>query len=264
MKLFLSLVFAIAANFLFSQSFLTKQLDHFFPNRKSKQIERLNARVDSLERSNDSLTLSVNNAAEKIVHHKKEIINLKTDLFNEKENSKGAQDLLQSEVAELLDSINKISFTLVTCTEESNPGANAAAPIITNRCTWRFYQIIEKGTPDYKGRYNWNTEIFSTKSGSVVKVNNADLFKSEKLAELEAKVNARFEEDFQSFKAGTPGCFYAKKNFTPVTISQMRLAFNDNSEIIFEADFGLTDNCYAVSATSTGFKIAELRDFFSE
>jgi hypothetical protein len=264
MKLLLSFVFAIVANLLFSQSFLTKQLDHFFPNRKSKQIERLNTRVDSLQRSNDSLTLSVNNAAEKIVHLKKEIITLKTDLFNEKENSKGTQDQLQSEVAELLDSINKISFTLVTCTEESNPGANAAAPIITNRCTWRFYQIIEKGTPDYKGRYNWNTEIFSTKSGSAIKVSNTDLFKAEKLTELEAKVNARFEEDFQSFKAGTPGCFYTKKTFTPFTISQMRLAFNDNSEIIFEADFGLTDNCYAVSATSTGFKISELREFFSE
>ncbi len=264
MKLLLSLAFALIANLLFSQSFLSKQLDHFFPNRKSKQIEKLSSQVDSLQRSNDSLTVSVINAAEKIVHHKKEIINLKTDLFNEKENTKTAQNQLQSEVAELLDSINKISFTLVTCTEENTSVIAPAAPVITNRCNWRCYQIIEKGTPDLNGRYIWSTEIFSTKSNASLKISNAELFKTDKLAELEAKVNARFKEDFLSFKAVTQGCFYNKKSFIPVSINEMRLAFNDNSEIIFEADFGLTDNCYAVSATSTGFKIAELREFFSE
>jgi hypothetical protein len=264
MKGIISLAFYFSLSSLSAQDFFEKQLDHFFPNRKSKQIERLNVKNDSLKRANDSLSISVTTAAEKIVHLKKEVINLKTDLFNEKENSKTVKEQLEIEVSELLDSITKINFTLVTCSEETAPGITSSAPIIINRCNWRHYQFIEKGVADNKGRYSWETEIFSVKSGAPVKINNTDLFKTEKIAELEARINKRFEEDYNSFKASSPGCFYNKKNYTAFNLSQMRLALNDNSEIIFEADFGLADTCFPISSSSTGFKIDELRESLKE
>jgi len=264
MKGILSLFFCIALQSLSAQNFFEKQLDHFFPNRKGKQIERLTFKNDSLQRANDSLALSVTTAAEKIVHLKKDIINLKTDIFNEKESSKSTKEQLENEVSELLDSITKINFTLVTCTEETAPGITSSVPIIINKCTWRHYQVIEKGVADNKGRYSWGTEIFSLKTGSPLKITNADLFKADKVAELETKVNARFEEDYNSFKSSSPGCFYNKKSFTSFNLSQMRIAFNDNSEILFEVDFGLADTCYPISFSSTGFKLNELKDFFKE
>ena len=264
MKGIISLAFCFALTSLTAQNFFVKQLDHFLPNRKSKQIERLTIKNDSLQRANDSLTLSVTTAAEKIVHLKKEVINLKTDVYNEKESSKSVKEQLETEVSELLDSITKINFTLVTCTEETAPGITSSAPIIINRCNWRHFQIVEKGNADNKGRYTWSTEIFSLKSGTPVKINNTDLFKAEKTAELEAKINARFEEDYNSFKASSPGCFYNKKSYTAFTLSQMRIALNDNSEILFEADFGLADTCFPISSSSTGFKINELKEFLRE
>jgi TolA-binding protein len=264
MKGIISLAFCFALTSLTAQNFFVKQLDHFFPNRKSKQIERLTVKNDSLQRANDSLAMSVTTAAEKIVHLKKEVINLKTDVFNEKETSKTVKEQLEDEVSELLDSITKINFTLVTCTEESAPGITSSAPIIINRCTWRHYQVVEKGVADTKGRYTWGTELFNLKSGTAVKITNNDLFKPEKTAELESKINARFEEDYNAFKASSPGCFYNKKSYAPFTLSQMRIALNDNSEIIFEADFGLADTCFPISSSSTGFKINELREFLKE
>lgn len=83
-------------------------------------------------------------------------------------------------------------------------------------------------------------------------------------AGLEAKINARFKEDFNSFKASSPGCFYNKKSYTAFTLSQMRIALNDNSEFLFEADFGLADTCFPISSSSTGFKINELKKFLKD
>ncbi len=263
MKGVISLSFCLLINWCAAQNFFEKQLDQFFPNRKIKQIERLTSINDSLYRANDSLTLSVTAAAEKIVHFKNDIIDLKTTVFKEKENAKTTREQLEIEIAELLDSIARINFTLVTCSEEITQGMNSAAPIIMNKCFWRYFIIQEMGVADAKGRYSWSTEIFNLKSGSPLKILNSDLFKLDKIDELEAKINARFEEDYNSFKAGSPGCFYNKKGYTPYTLAQMRIALNDNSEIIFEADFGLVDNCFTVSSTSTGFKIGELREFFS-
>jgi hypothetical protein len=264
MKKIISLIFYFSLSSLSAQDFFTKQLDQFFPNRKSKQIERLNIKNDSLQRAIDSLSISLTTASEKIAHLKKEVINLKTDLYNEKENSKSTKEQLEDEVSELLDSITKINFTVVTCSEETSPGITSSAPLIINKCNWRQHQIVEKGVADNKGRYAWSTEIFNLKSGTPFKITNLDLFKPEKIAELEAKINARFEEDYNSFKASSPGCFYNKKNFVPFNISQMRLALNDNSEIIFEVDFGLAESCFPISSSSTGFKINELRDFLKE
>jgi hypothetical protein len=41
------------------------------------------------------------------------------------------------------------------------------------------------------------------------------------------------------------------------------MALNDNSEIIFEVDFELSENCYSVGSSSTGFKISELAGYFA-
>jgi hypothetical protein len=260
----LILVFTILVLSCFTvhgQNFFEKQLDHFFPNRKSKQIERLEAKTDSLKRANDSLSASVNVAAEKIVHLKKEIIALKGDVFSEKESARATRTQLEKEVSELLDSISRINYTLITCSEEIQSSNNNAPPVVINTCLWRTYKFIEKGTPDSKGRYLWSTEIFDIKTSAASKLSNVDLFKAEKIAELEKMINQRFEEDYTSFKSGSPGCFYNKKAFEPIPLSKMRIALNDNSEMIFEADFGLAEACFSISSSSTGFKINELREF---
>jgi hypothetical protein len=196
MKAVFLLIFFFILNSPFAQNFFVQQLDHFFPNRKSKQIEHLKIQNDSLKRANDSLTSSVALATEKMVHLKKELIGLKTELYSEKERATSAKEQLENEVSELLDSISKINFSMVTCLEETLPGANPSTPVILNRCTWRHFQIVERGVADIKGRYVWETETFDLSSGTPVKITTSALFKTEKVAELERKLNIQFEADY--------------------------------------------------------------------
>ena len=263
-KFILVLSLLISSYFtLHGQNFFEEQLDRFFPNRKSKQIERLHLKTDSLRRANDSLTSSVNVAAEKISYLKKEIVTLKGDIFKEKENALSSKMFFEQEISKLLDSISRVNFTLITCSEETSVSANGKSTTIVNTCNWRHYKLIEKGTPDSQGRYKWKSEIYDVKSNIPSKLSNADLFKLDRIAELEKIINKRFEDDFMVFKADSPNCFH-KKLFEPIPLSKMRIALNDNSEMIFEADFNLSDACFSISTSSTSFKINELREFIAQ
>jgi hypothetical protein len=219
---------------------------------------------DSISKINDSLNTSLNDAMERINLQKKEILNLKTELFNEQNNSKNANGNLEKEVIGLRDSIKRISFPIVTCKEESIAKKGKTDPTIINTCTWRIYQIVETGTPDYKGRYTWDTELFRKNGDTLVKISNADLFKADKITEIEKLINMRLEEDFQSLKTTDPECFNRRKTFPKFKLKDMRLAFNENSEITFEITYGLNDGCFAVNTASTGFKISEIRNYLAE
>jgi hypothetical protein len=82
--------------------------------------------------------------------------------------------------------------------------------------------------------------------------------------ELEKLINMRLEEDFQSLKTTDPECFNRRRTFPKFKLKDMRLAFNENSEITFEITYGLNDGCFAVNTASTGFKISEIKAYLAE
>jgi hypothetical protein len=49
-----------------------------------------------------------------------------------------------------------------------------------------------------------------------------------------------------------------------VKLQDMRISLSDHSEITFEIDHGLSVACFAVNASSTTFKIEDLKAFFVE
>ena len=258
------LFFLLSIGNVHSQNFFREKYDQFFPNNKHLQIERLKAERDSLTKVNDSLNESLVNATEKIGHLKKEVLNLKTELFNEQNKLKNAQGSIEKELVALKDSMKRITFPIVTCTEQTVTKKGKTDPTIINTCNWRMYQIVETGTPDYKGRYTWTTELFRKKGDTLTKITNADIFRADKIPELEKMINIRLEEDFQSLKTTDPECFNRRRTFPKFKLKDMRLAFNENSEITFEITYGLNDACFAVNTASTGFKISEIREFLVE
>lgn len=260
----LFLFFILLSGHIHSQNFFRENYDRYFPNNKHLQIERLKAEKDSLIKLNDSLSESLDNAAEKINYLKKEVLTLKTDLFNEQNKLKNANGSLEKELSSLRDSMKMVSFPIVTCTEQTVTKKGKTDPLIINTCSWRMYQIVETGTPDYKGRYIWTTELFRKKGDSLTRITNADIFKADKIVELEKLINTRLEEDFQSLKTTDPDCFNRRKNYPTFKLKEMRLAFNENSEITFEITYGLNDACFAVNTASTGFKISEIKSFLVE
>jgi hypothetical protein len=267
MKLFLSFVLCLVIGNAFSQDlkqFYRENYNKLFPNNKTIQLEKLTHQNDSLKNLSDSLKNEQTVALEKINSLKRDLIELKTELRAEQEKVKAASSNSTAEVLILKDSIAKLNYPLVQVREELITKKGVQDPTLLNTFNWRMYQLVETGTPDYKGRYTWTTEIFQQIGDSSVKITNADLFKKEKIEELEKMINDRLEEDFNAMKISEAECFKSRRYYKVVKLQDMRISLSDHSEITFEIDHGLSVACFAVNASSTTFKIEDLKAFFVE
>ncbi len=264
MKHLICLLFVSFLSSGFSQNFFRTYYNKLFPNNKTIQVAKLTAQRDSLQHIYDSLYNSQVNALDKINALKKEVLDLKAEVFSEQTKAQQIENKHEASVRKFQDSIQMISFPIVTCREEMIEKKGSVDPIIVNTCLWRKYKIVETGTPDYKGRYSWATEIFLDQKDSVKKVSNADLFKLDKISELETLVNKRLEEDFNALKLVETECFSRRRYYPSFKLKDMRLAFGANSEISFEVIYGFSEACFAVNAASTSLKIVDIKDFFTE
>jgi hypothetical protein len=246
------------------KEFWTKSYNSVFPNNKSIRLQKIQAENDSLKQLNDSLNGAQSYAIDKINYLKKEVTNVKTELYHVQLKQKDSLLLMEQKISSLRDSIKLLSFPIVTCKEEVIQRPGLSDPELINTCRWRHYETIENGVPDAKGRYSWSTLITDLNDDTGRGVANASLFIENKIPELEQKINERLAEDFKALMESEPNCFKKKKEYTNYSLKDMRISISDASEITFEVIYGLPDECFAVNAASTSFKIAELRAFFSE
>jgi hypothetical protein len=75
-----------------------------------------------------------------------------------------------------------------TVTEKQNPD-NGTDPIIIQTCIWGQYKFVTVGSPDYKGRYSYEYEVYKTTDNKDIKVQNKDIFNS-KVGDLEKLINS--------------------------------------------------------------------------
>lgn len=225
---------------------------------------RLQTKVDSLQRLNDSLIQAQKGASNAIDNLKEEVETLKLALQKAEDRVLDYNAELLQEVIVLRDSMETLAFPHVICTEESIIKKGFIHPNYKNTCNWRSYQIIELGVSDNKGRYTWTTDVYEKTNDSLIQITATNLFKTEKIAELEKLINQRLEEDFKALKISNPECIGRRKSFPSFKLSDMRIAFNQNSEISFEVIYGLTEACYMLNSASTNLKIIELREYFVE
>lgn len=264
MKFFVLLLFSTVLLNVSSQNMLKKKYDQLFPNNKSLQIIRLQNKVDSLQRLNDSLIQAQKGASTKIDILNTEVETLKLALQKAEDRVLDYNAELLQEVIVLRDSMETLAFPHVICSEESIIKKGFIHPSYKNTCHWRSYQIIELGAPANKGRYTWTTEVFEKNNDSLVKTTATQLFKTEKISELEKLINQRLEEDFKALKISNPECIGRRKAFPTFKLADMRIAFNQNSEISFEVIYGLSEACHMLNSASTNLKIIELREYFVE
>jgi hypothetical protein len=264
MKFFVLLLFCTVLLNVSSQNMLKKKYDQLFPNNKSLQIIRLQTKVDSLQGLNDSLEQAQKGASNSIDSLNTEVEKLELALQKAEERVTAYNAELLQEVIVLRDSMQTLAFPHVICSEESIIKKGFIHPSYKNTCNWRFYQIIELGVPDDKGRYTWTTEVFEKNNDSLVQITATQLFKAEKIADLEKLINQRLEEDFKALKISNPECIGRRKAFPAFKLADMRIAFNQNSEISFEVIYGLSEACYMLNSASTNLKIIELRKYFVE
>ena len=246
------------------KEFWSTNYNRLFPNNKNIQLQQLQAQNDSLQHLNDSLDDAQLFAIDKINYLKKEITNVKSELFQEKQMQRDSILLLENNIGVLRDSIAVLSFSIVTCKEEVIERPGLSDPELMNTCVWRRYEVIENGMPDTKGRYTWSTTMTDKTMGDNAQMRNQQLFIESKIPELEAKINERLAEDFKALQETDAACFKKKKEYTNFALKDMRISLSDASEISFEVIYGLPDECFAVNAASTTFKISELRSYFVE
>jgi FtsZ-binding cell division protein ZapB len=264
MKFFVLLLFSAVLLNVSSQNMLKNKYDQLFPNNKSLQIMRLQTKVDSLQRLNDSLIQEQKGASNSIDNLKEEVETLKLALQKAEDRVLDYNAELLQEVIVLRDSMETLAFPHVICTEESIIKKGFIHPNYKNTCNWRSYQIIELGVSDNKGRYTWTTDVYEKTNDSLIQITATNLFKTEKIAALEKLINQRLEEDFKALKISNPECIGRRKAYPNFKLSDMRIAFNQNSEISFEVIYGLTEACYMLNSASTNLKIIELREYFVE
>jgi FtsZ-binding cell division protein ZapB len=264
MKFFVLLLFSAVLLNVSSQNMLKNKYDQLFPNNKSLQIMRLQTKVDSLQRLNDSLIQAQKGASNAIDNLKEEVETLKLALQKAEDRVLDYNAELLQEVIVLRDSMETLAFPHVICTEESIIKKGFIHPNYKNTCNWRSYQIIELGVSDNKGRYTWTTDVYEKTNDSLIQITATNLFKTEKIAALEKLINQRLEEDFKALKISNPECIGRRKAYPSFKLSDMRIAFNQNSEISFEVIYGLTEACYMLNSASTNLKIIELREYFVE
>lgn len=262
MKFFVLLLFSAVLLNVSSQNMLKKKYDQLFPNNKSLQIIRLQTKVDSLQGLNDSLIQTQIGSSTTIDRLNSEVETLKLELQKAEERVLDYNAELMQEVIVLRDSMETLAFPHVTCNEESIIKKGFIHPSYQNTCQWRSYQIIELGVPDNKGHYTWTTDVFEKDNDSLVQITVTQLFKAEKIADLEKLINQRLEEDFKALKISNPECISRRKAFPTFKLSDMRIAFNQNSEISFEVIYGLSEACYMLNSASTNLKIVELKEYF--
>jgi hypothetical protein len=264
MKNSITLLFLIVATTTFSQNIISKKYESIMSHTKKRRIERLNFKLDSIQKKNDSLNRVLNAANELISTQNKQISNLETELLTSQSVSQCTTKQLQDELKVLKDSVHTMSFFYVTCKEQMIEGHADEEPTMKNTCRWRDYQVIETGIADNRGRYSWTSEIFKKNIDSFQLVTIESLFKPEFIDSVETLINNRLKEDFNYLSETNRSCFPRHMEYPGFKLKDMRFILMDNSEFAFEVNYGLSNACFAVNIASATFRILELRPFLVE
>jgi len=165
-------------------------------------------------------------------------------------------------------SINETSITsnniaegnVVSCSQQENKNDEGGDPIIIKTCLFNSYKTVSTGSPDYKGRYSYQYELYMKQNGKYVKVNNSALF-NQNQNQLLSNINQEIQKDYKIFSTDpvTKDCFKGMTS-PKFTIDQLGIDFDDN-KINFSVTFGLSSACMSVDGTTVSFTLDEIQSY---
>lgn len=164
----------------------------------------------------------------------------------------------------LLHRESEIDERMVFCktVESANPenkDPRNPDPILTKTCTWGNYQTVSTGTPDYKGRYSYEYQLFSIKERQTKPVKNTFLF-NKKIEQLEKLINQRLKKEYNEDSKDVPECFDGREYaYTP--INNMGISFNDSNQVEFNVSYGLGSACFNVDVATVTLKFSEIDEY---
>ena len=142
-------------------------------------------------------------------------------------------------------------------TEKYNEGMDDS--IIIKTCFFKRYKSVSTGTPDYKGRYSWEYEMFRMMNGRYMEVKNTEVF-NDKQAQLMALINKKIHAEYKKYTADpeTKECLDGVDITQQYAIDDLGIDF-DNNQFNFSVSLGLDGACYVVDITTVSFNFGEIQ-----
>jgi hypothetical protein len=150
----------------------------------------------------------------------------------------------------------------IKCTSKESKNPEADDPIIITTCLWSNYKFVATGTPDYKGRYSYDYEVFLIGRGKAKKISNSELF-NDKLSQLEKLLNQKIKSVFDDYAQTleTSDCLQGLE-FTEKRINEMGISLYADNKINFHVSFGLGGACMNVDGATVTFEMSEIKEYF--
>jgi hypothetical protein len=149
----------------------------------------------------------------------------------------------------------------VSCDEFAKKNPMGSDSILIQICFWRQYKLVRTGTPDYKGRYSYEYQVFRMVRGKAKTIKNSDIF-NDKVAGLEQKLNALIAKSHQedADQPDNQDCL-AGFELPYFKIDQIGMSFNDKQEMNFDVTFNVGDACMNVGGATATLPLAELKEY---
>jgi hypothetical protein len=144
-----------------------------------------------------------------------------------------------------------------TVTEKKNPD-NGTDPIIIQTCIWGQYKFVTVGSPDYKGRYSYEYEIYKTTDNKDIKVQNKDIFNS-KVGDLEKLINSEIAKELNENRQYPDNAECLNDVGNPnFSINDMGITIDKKGRMEFNVSFGLGGACFNVDGASAKFSLKDI------
>ena len=156
---------------------------------------------------------------------------------------------------------NKSEFQAPTfiMSEKQNPDGND--PIIIQTCNWGQYKFVTIGSPDDKGRYSYEYEVFNMVNNEEIKVRNNDIFNS-KIGTLEGKINRAIAKEINDNRKYPENSECLSEVGDPkFSIDEMGITIDRKNRMVFSVSLGLGGACFSVDAASANFSLNEIRNY---
>lgn len=152
----------------------------------------------------------------------------------------------------------------VTCEEKEEKSPELEDPLIVKSCTYGNYKTVLTGSPDYKGRYYWEYQLYKAKNGEYTAVSNSALF-NQRQRELQGMINKKIKADHLELleNSETAECLEMREPIRDFLLDEMGISFEPD-QIVFHVEFGLPDACRNVDGIWVSFKLEEVEPYLKE
>lgn len=152
----------------------------------------------------------------------------------------------------------KLTLVCKETTEENED--DIESPIITKTCFLGKYKFISIGSPDYKGRYFYEYQVYKKVKTRFVKTNNSGIFQN--IHKLENVINAEIQKEYNAIKEipDLKDCVSFIK-FNRFSINEMGIGFDENNNMVFNTSFEIPLACLNVDGNMIPIHLNKIKNY---